>query len=369
MCRWLFALTAILVSAPVQADDPAHPGVLLGTGVIDIAGHSPYGPVQWCGELLFVQTDSGPQLVDPETHAVVSRKVPEAVRREPLYAGLFECTQAEGKTILWFDDGDASIIWQTIDGSDSGRVTGFFRVPFYGTPYFDVSDRMTAGVAAEGKEFIADRLPPGMKLLSVSAQRLQPPLTLDQVNGFSLLRDDLVEIVTSRDAVIGTNGITRQPQVGIAIVAQLDLRQTPPGIEHSVAIQDILPGSKNPKGPLVVAPDGLVMYVLGLDQPLEFPELVVASDGNVHFEIGEGADRKDCKLIGLSWGTPEVVCARMPEDFKTLFERILEQTKDWPSLSPSGRWVAWTEQLPIEGGKDWGDVGIYLAPTAELLKP
>jgi hypothetical protein len=350
--RWFAILVAVCLCSGARADEAAPPGVLLGTNSIDLSGESPYGPITWCGELLFVRTESGPELIDPETRAVLSRNVPEAVRREPYFAGLLECTKADEKTILWFDDGDASIIWQTVDGSDTGLVQGFHRSWFYGRPFLDLTDQTVAGVPAEDKTLAADRLPPGMKLLSVSPTGLQPPLTLEFVDDFALLKDDLVEIVTHRDAEIGTNRIIRQPQSGIVIVAQLDLRQTPPGIEHAVAIQDILPGSTNVQGPLVVA-----------------------SDGNVHFEMGEDAESKDCRLQGLSWGTPEIHCARLVQDKRPLRERVSERIGDesktgtFVALSPSGHWVAWTKQVPIESDQDVGTVNVYLAPTADLLSP
>lgn len=351
MRRCFFALIAICFSAPTQADEPAHPGILLGTGIDDIVADIPYGPIKWCGELLFLQTESGPELIDPATRAVVSRNVPEAVRHDPFGAGLLGCTKAGGETVLWFDDG-VSVVWQSIDGSDVGTLRGIARP--WGTPLFDMNDRIAAAVPKKGGTLVADRMPGGMKLLPISTIGTEPRVPLDHLDGFVLLRDDLVALVSHGDPQIGVKElvidhgqIIGQGPIGLTTVIEIDLDQGLPRNRHSVTIQELLPSGRK----------------------LEFPDLTIGADNEVHFMKESDSVREDCKLIGLSWGAPKVVCERLPADFKTQTELILEKVNtDWALISPSGRWAAWDEWFPITDDDSVGRVTFYVAPMAGLLE-
>src|SRR5262245_4832456 len=57
-------------SSTVPADESPR-GRYLGVGYDDPSGDSPYGPLTWCGERLWVEANDGHRLIDPATGKVL----------------------------------------------------------------------------------------------------------------------------------------------------------------------------------------------------------------------------------------------------------------------------------------------------------
>jgi hypothetical protein len=332
------------------ADTAKHPGILVGTGYSDQSGDSRYLPIKWCGELLFLQTESGPELLDPRTRKVVAKDFPPAVKENAPQAGLIGCSTLGKDTILWFDDGDQSIIWQSLKTGNRGSLRGFARSEHtWDMPLADMAGATVAIVAGKDDKVEADKLPPGMKFVTIPYASLAPTLGKDRLTDFFLLSDDIVELDAFRAPDEGA--VVPTTRSNDTFIATIDLASNPPRIIRAVLLQDA--------------------FAQGMDSFVEWPK--PAADDAVKFKADIAGKAQGCRLTGLKAGAPKADCTALPADYQTILERIDAKVHAYDrDASPSGRWVVWDEWIidpdsPADAAVD-GRVRFYLAPAVDLFR-
>jgi hypothetical protein len=339
MRRWLFALLAACLPAATQAEAGSHPGIYLGVGEVDQSGDSRYLTLDWCGEDLWIVTDQGPLLIDPENGGAVPHHAPAAVVRHPGLAGLIACSKARGQTILWFDPGEDEIIWQSLDGTQSGEIRGFVRAMHtWDLPLIDMTDTMLVGIAAEGRTLEASGLPDGIKLVSIARNALDGILGPDRLTDFSVLSDGLLVLGAFHESDDPSDPAHRRDFDTFVVNADLD--GDIPKLGESVLVEDTVP-------------DDTLVGPVSLD-----------AEGSVIFSVGRDL-RKDCRLVAVAKGPVLANCIASPPEDKALATQEHPERFDQME-SPSGRWFAWDEWA--DDGRD-SKVHFYLAPTVDLLKP
>jgi hypothetical protein len=334
MCSWFFVFIGIFLALPAAAlaDEMPHLGIPIGTGWEDQSGDSRYSTIHWCGEHLFLQTDAGPQLIEPATRAVVPRSYPQPVMEHPLHASLIDCTKTGRETILWFDTGDAAVVWQALSGPQSGVIRGFSRADsVWDYPLLDFTDSMVVGIAAEGQAIEATALPQDMKLASIPRNTGLRFVRGGRLIDITLLSPTLIEL-DSRD----------ESADDFTSILDVDLAGPLSGVKDGVILQDTVSG--------------------------EIDEFVPPKvrDRQVVFKVTSQEDVQECSL-GAITSAARATCTPSSHD-KTFAERLAERlTPNWAAwdYSESRKWVAWAEWADHTNGP----VRFYLAPTADLLKP
>lgn len=334
MRTWFVVFICIFLALPaaVLGDEIPHLGIPIGTGWEDQSGDSRYSTIHWCGEHLFLQTDEGPQLIEPATRTVVPRDYPQSVMEHPLHASLIDCTKSGRETILWFDTGDAAVVWQALSGSQSGVIHGFSRADsVWDYPLLDFTDTMVVGIAAEGQAIEATALPKDMKLASIPRNAVQRFVRGGRLIGTTLLSPTLIEL-DSRDE----------------------------SADDFISVLDV-----DLAGPLSVVKDGVILQdtVSGEIDELVRPKV---RDRQVVFKVTSEEGVQECGL-GAITSAARAICTPSSYD-KTFAERLAERlAPNWAAwdYSESWKWVAWAEWADQTNGP----VRFYLAPTTDLLKP
>jgi hypothetical protein len=321
--------------AGIYAD--TTPGRLLGIGYDDPSGDTPYGPLSWCGDRLFLDAYDGQRLIDPSNGAVLWQ-------RDPQQESLFACAGEGAETVFWFDPYETDeITWQSIDGRRSGSLRGFRRGDTTGWPMVLIDGNRLVGLVEAGGKLEASALPDGMRTVALPQNRT-PSLTKDDaLHSMSVLGPDLLELETFRR---GSD---------TAILMRVDLQDSEAKVEQSWTLEDLLSST--------------------YQQIFDWPKLT--PDGDLTFAVVKarvtaGLTVQTCKAAGLGAGAPRVACG--PEMLKAGFEpRPCGANCYSVQASESRAWTAWLEEMPPDfppiGGSGEGDVRLYLAPTADLLKP
>jgi hypothetical protein len=327
----LLALAAACLAKPVTADEAGHPGILLGTGETDSIGDSRYGPLRFCGEYLYLHTDAGPQLIDPATRERLPLKAPLEVQRDQYGAGLADCSMAGGETILWFDNGEDTVVWQTMDGSRSGEVRGFARSALTrDVPLLDATDSRIVGISAEGRKLEANALPDGVQLTSITLDSVTEFLLTDRPIDIKLLSPHRVELDT----------------LELAVILDVALEDETAVVRDGVILQYEVPG--------------------GIDAFLEPPHI---EGEQIVFKIKRAENLKDCRLVAVTSSPGKADCTLLPKGYVPLPDRLFEQLSSNvfdSDISGSQRWFAWDELIDGPDSES-GEVQFYIAPVVDVL--
>jgi hypothetical protein len=330
MHRWLFAFMAIFISAPTQADDAAHPGRYLDTALYDDIGDSGYNWFVWCGEQVWLNGSSGMVVADPETGKILRRV---SVGPNPMDYDLWGCSGSGDRMVFLLDHGRAGLVWKTLDGKSEGEISGVRRgrdsLRF---PLIAMDETAFVGISVADDPLQAMTLPPGYRLVSIAPGAVKPFGDVDEAVGLSRIRHNLFSLdLESRQVLI-----------------EIDKDGT---VTRHRNLSDIVPLSSDyflsyPK------PDGDALVVRAWDRgTLTTPSLAA----------------KICRIED-PWQTPvKTKCHAAAEGEQAIGDRISVRLKNETVLvSPSGRWAVWGEE--IEGDQQ-GNRRVYVAPTADLLKP
>jgi hypothetical protein len=307
---------------------------MLGTGETDPIGHGRYTALRFCGEYLYLQTDAGPRLIDPETLVALPLKAPPEVQQNHYRTGLLDCSMAGDETILWFDKGKDVVVWQTIDGARSGEIRGFARAAQTADkPLLDAIDAVIVGVPAAGHRIEATALPAGMRLSSVTLDSLQPYLAddRDRPTDFTLISPNLLEVSTF-DWIIA--------------VLDVNFDRDPAMIRDGVILGKVVPGRR--------------------DEVITWP---VLKEGQIVFQIRINKEPKDCRLVAVS-AAVMANCTPLAQDYQPFLDRLYARLGDNRfefDISPSQRWVAWDEFRDPYAYD--GEVIFYLARVSDVMKP
>jgi hypothetical protein len=344
MRRCLFALLTIFISAPVHADEATHPGVRIGSGYADPSGDDPYGPLDWCGELLWLDFGETISLVDPSTRQPVRQFKRESDR------GLIACQTAAGRTFAWTDTVDDVLTWRAVDGSGAGALRGVVRGEYSGVPLFDVFDVLAVGLNIE-----VEQLPDQVQLGVIDPSALQP------------LLDAATVVQDGQDPLRAT----------IYHIHLLDKRLLFMEIDRSIKERDIwqhkltitILEAKLESGSVSLGRQWDVdeLFRLGIgEDPSEFS---VNKNGKVVFSVDRGEGKESCTLDTRS-AESDLECRPLAETPSRDALRVTA-SPNVPVLatSPSGKWTAWAEWTTGDDDDDESSVQFYLAPTADLLKP
>ncbi|GAB2174519.1 hypothetical protein [Dongia sp. agr-C8] len=169
------------------------------------------------------------------------------------------------------------------------------------------------------------------------------------LNGFKVLAPGLIEVDSYRGGI------------DTAIILRVEVRGSSAEVNRSWALEDLLEE-------LLLSP------IVGV---YNWPRL--APDGSLSFTLvkrHEGSVVKDiqsCMVNNLDSGEPNARCESETSvvDVEAMQhpERTRCGTCYGAGTSPSGRWSAWMKEVAIDNDNDVGTVELYLAPTADLLKP
>ncbi|GAB2174518.1 hypothetical protein [Dongia sp. agr-C8] len=158
-------------SSALHADESV--GRFLGLGYDDPSGDSPYGPLTWRGERLWVETNEGQRLVDPATADVLYQQAGQ------LRLSLYACTGEGAATVFWFDDFQSNrIVWRSMDGRESGELRGFARSDDTGWPMIDIGTKQLVSLVETGIDSRRPACPQDYQQSLFRKARLAPSSTM-----------------------------------------------------------------------------------------------------------------------------------------------------------------------------------------------
>jgi len=354
MRRLLFALIWFCLSAPTNADEAVHPGILIGTGTADWSGDCPYAPIGWCGEKLWLDADAGKSLIDPATRKAT------LISDKGDYEDFLGCQFVNGETILWTDAAEKGLIWRNLDHAQTGILTGVRRGD-WGDPLIDFKGNLVVALTEPGKHIDISGEPTGVQIVALDSSLLAPTLQAiaerDNPKGphqpsllrLGLLSDRIVSVQMNRL-------LPRQPggwqnKTDAITVFELDLAQGEPSLRNAWSIEDALR----------LAPED------------EIAEVKFTAAGRLQFAVSRSEGWSECTRE-MTPSSQEISCRPLianpgaaAEGEK--IERRIGVT--WhgklavAAVSPAGQWIAWGEWEPDD---DQGKVRLYLI-AADPLKP
>jgi hypothetical protein len=334
-------LACVVCSYAVPAEEIA--GRFLGLGYDDPSGDSPYGPLMWCGERLWVETNSGQKLVDPASATVLWQQDGPGL-------SLFSCTGEGAGTVFWFDDFENNqIVWNSMDGRQRGNLRGFARSDDTGWPMIVIGAQQLVSLVDSGNQLTASSLPAGLAAVAVPRDQVSALVEGDVLNDFKVLKPGVIELDSFR------NGMD------MAIILRVDVQGGKGEVRQSWTLEDLLE-------------DLLLSPIVGVDA---WPRL--EQDGSLSFaimkrrEMSVAAAIQKCTVVGIDDGAPRATC--QPATPVADAEIARQQRSGRCAFcygnqtAPSGRWTAWMKEAPFNSDDDIGKVELYVAPTADLLKP
>lgn len=332
MHRSFIALIAVCLCTEAQADEAAHTGRYLDTAPYDDTGDSGYNSFIWCGERLWLNGSSGMVLIDPETGTVSQRL---SISPDPMDYDLWGCSGTGDRMVLLLDHiaRSGGLVWKTVDGKSEGEISGVSRgrdnLHF---PLIAVDETAFVGIGVGNDPLQATTLPTGYRLVSIIPGAVKPFGDVEEAIGLSQIRHDVFSLdLESRQVLIE---IDKEGNI----------------IRHR-NLSEIVPLSSD--------------YFLSYPKPNGETFVVRAWDRGTLAAVSLAA--QICRIEDL-WQTPvKIDCHAAAEAEQSIGDRISVRLRNETVLvSPSGRWAAWGEE--IEGDAQ-GNRRIYVAPTADLLKP
>jgi hypothetical protein len=330
MYRWFVALIAVCLYTGAQADEVPHPGRYLDMAQYDDTGDSGFNSFIWCGERLWLNGNSGIVLVDPAT-GKTSRSL--SVGPDPSYYDLWGCSGSGNRTVMLLDHARSRLVWKTLDAKSEGEISGVSRGSGSRQfPLVAVDEAAFVGISVGDSPLQATALPPGYRLISIAPAAGEPFADIKEAIGLRRIRHDLFSLD------FGSRQVLIEIQENGKIIRQRELFDIVPIRGFFLSYP---------------APDGDALVVRAWAHAETYNPFALAA--------------RICRIDDL-WQTPvKTDCHAAAEAEQSIGDRVSVKLQNETVLvSPSGRWDAWAEEID---GDTEGNCRIYVAPTADLLKP
>jgi hypothetical protein len=237
--------------------------------------------------------------------------------------------------VMLLDHTRERLVWKTLDGKRDGEIFGVHRGrDNRQLPLITMDGTAFVGISADDNPLHATALPPGYRLISIAPATLKSFADVEKAVGLNWIRHNLFSLDLGSGQVL----------------LEIDASGREPKIAKHRNLSDIVP--------------------LGHEYFLSYPKpdgvgFVVRAWSSTAQPLALAA--QFCRIENL-WQTPvQTVCHPPTPAEQTIGDRISAKLLNETLLvSPSGRWAVWGEQ--IEGDQD-RNLSIYVAPTADLLKP
>lgn len=348
LARVLFGFLFVIGGQMALAEAIKGPWVSVGVGHEDPTGDSPYGPLNWCGDLLWAEHGTDVVLIEPETKQV------RWTLREMSSQDFVACNGEQGLVVVWTST-NHGLAWRTLDDKQLGLIFGVARDRYRGRPLISFIPGATI-IVAEHQDLQSINSPPGNPIVSLPASDLSA--IVGDVDPRCASSDppilDWAYAASSRLLVLGVDRTIpdRDALYGCALNAATTLVSMRIDNEHVVL-------------------DRHWKVNEGFDPPISDSIYDVENRAGQQVQFSVGWPQTQTCNVDLASKEPHPVCAALPpRAYKygvvhAAIHRIFGAQVGSTQISPSGEWVAWTEAAPTE--EDYATVNMYLARTADLL--